>query len=69
MQLKEGDKVKTLRGSIDGNRYPGKIGYVQSFARFSSYHGREAYVTSNPEGSWHSEWCGWFWVCDVEKID
>jgi hypothetical protein len=69
MNIQEGDKVLCKRGSIDKNRGEGKAGYVTGFARFSSYHGREVYVSSHPDNRWdQDDWCGWFWLCDVEKV-
>lgn len=58
----EGDKVKCLHGDIDRGAGKGCVGYVDGFARFSTYHPREVYVKG--EG-----WSGWFWLSSVEKVD
>jgi hypothetical protein len=62
-----GNKVKILRGDIDTNRWSGQTGYVQAFARFSSYHEVEVYVSETPY-SLNSKWGSWFWLCDVELV-
>ena len=59
--LQHGDKVRCLHGSIDRNVHAGDAGVVGGFARFSSYHPREASVTF-PDGS-----TAWFWVSSLEK--
>lgn len=68
--LKCGDKVKCLAGNISHGQGAGEVGYVTGFARFSPYHGREAYVSSVNEYEGDSgapaPWCGWFWVADLE---
>lgn len=69
MIIQEGDKVRCKRPSIDKQLGEGKVGYVTGFARFSSYHGREVYVSSHPDDRYNQEdWCGWFWLIDVEKV-
>lgn len=70
--IRQGDRVRCLRGNIDKNIGEGLIGIVEGFSRFSAYHGREAFVrfddvevdglrTSNPAN-------GWFWVNNVERV-
>lgn len=61
--LSEGDQVKCLTGDIDRLRHIGEVGTISGFARFSSYHPREASVTF-ADGS-----AAWFWLRDLEKID
>jgi len=60
-----GDKVRCVRGSIDARLGAGEVGYVTGFARLSSYHPREVYV-SNVDGTPSAPWCGWFWLSDAE---
>lgn len=65
--VKHGDKVRCLAGSIDRNRGAGEVGYVTGFARLSSYHPREVFVSSDPNvGAPSSAWNGWFWESDVQ---
>ncbi len=61
--LKPGDKVVCLYGSIDRNKHKGETGVVSDFARFSAYHSREASVKFE-DGS-----CEWFWVSSLEKVN
>lgn len=65
--IREGDKVRCKRGSIDRDVGAGEVGYVTGFARFSKYHGREVRVQSAPSHI-DSKWSGWFWLSDVEPI-
>jgi hypothetical protein len=57
-----GNQVRTLAGSIDERRWQGHTGRIQGFARLSSYHPREAFVTGETDGV---PWGGYFWVCDL----
>lgn len=69
MTIKHGDKVRCLAGSIDRKSGAGEVGYVTGFARLSSYHGREVFVTSKScEGAPTAPWNGWFWESDVQPI-
>lgn len=69
--IREGDKVRCKRGNIDKNLGEGEVGYVTGFARFSSYHGREVFVSDMPDRPSYppKPWCGWFWLCDVEPAN
>lgn len=60
--IQEGDMVRCLAGDIDKQRGAGTTGRVTGFARLSSYHAREAFVSfaDSPQDS------GWFWVRDLE---
>jgi hypothetical protein len=64
--LNIGDLVRCRAGGCDHNRGAGEVGYITGFARFSSYHPREAFVSDSP-GDAQARWCGWFWVSDLEK--
>lgn len=59
--LAEGDRVTCLNDCIDKKHGKGISGEIKGFARFSKYHGREAYVTLDTGVS------GWFWVIDLVK--
>lgn len=61
-EIEQGSKVKCVAGSIDQNLKKDTIGYVRGFARFSSYHPREAYVAFE-DGSAY-----WFWMSDLEMV-
>lgn len=56
-----GDKVICIHGDIDGKRLKYDEGTVGGFARFSSYHSREVWV-SFKDGSG-----AWFWESSLEK--
>lgn len=60
--LQEGCEVKCLTASIDRQKHAGDIGVITGFARFSSYHAREAMVKF-ADGS--SEW---FWCSSLAKV-
>lgn len=65
-KIEEGSKVKCLAGNIDRGLGAGEVGYVTGFARFSSYHPREVWVSDNPDGlPPRAAWCGWFWESAV----
>ncbi len=66
--MKRGDKVKCLTGNIDKNIGAGEIGFITGFARFSSYHAREVFISDKPEGNSTAPWCGWFWLTAIEKV-
>jgi hypothetical protein len=58
--IKEGDKVRCLKGDIDHNKHKGKTGVINGFARFSAYHSREAHVKFTDGSS------AYFWIYNVE---
>jgi len=59
--IQAGNTVRCLANSIDKQVGKDAVGRVTGFARFSSYHPREAFVTfdEKPADS------GWFWVRDL----
>lgn len=63
VELKSGDKVRCLAGSIDKGVGKGAIGIVSGFARLSAYHPREVSVLFSDVKS------GWFWLADVELLE
>lgn len=58
--IKEGDRVRCKAPSIDHKVGEGEFGVVIGFARFSSYHTREALVKLESDES------HWFWLGDLE---
>lgn len=67
--LKVGDRVHCIAGNIDKGRGVGAVGYITGFARFSSYHPREVFVSDRPEGNSDQQWCGWFWESSVKRLE
>lgn len=66
-KIEEGSQVRCLAGNIDRGIGAGEVGYVAGFARLSSYHPREVFVSDNSDGlSPRAPWCGWFWESAVE---
>jgi hypothetical protein len=61
-QVRSGERVVCREASIDRKLHKGSTGVVTGFARFSSYHAREAMVRFD-DGS--SEW---FWLRDLDKV-
>jgi len=58
-----GATVVCVRGCIDPpHSRRGETGKIEGFARFSSYHAREAMV-GFPDGT-----SAWFWVRDLEPV-
>lgn len=69
MELKIGTTVKTLRPSIEAQAKgreegQGLTGVIDGFARFSKYHGREAFLIFADQPKLN----GWFWVIDLEAV-
>lgn len=60
--MQEGDTVRCLYGDIDTKQGAGETGVITGFARFSSYHPREAMVRLNDGRS------RWFWLSSLEVI-
>lgn len=60
--IEHGARVQCFRGSIDERAHNGSTGIVTGFARFSSYHAREAIVRFDDGKS------EWFWVRDLKAI-
>lgn len=59
-KVKIGDRIKTLRPSIDAQKHANSTGVVTGFTRFSSYHPQEVSVRGDG-------WSAWFWLADVER--
>lgn len=60
MHITEGSRVLCTQGDIDKSQNEGRTGVVSGFARFSSYHPREALVRFDDGTS------GWFWLSTLE---
>lgn len=58
--IQVGDMVRCLSHGIDRPVGKDAVGRVTGFARFSSYHSREAMVAFENSES------GWFWLRDLE---
>lgn len=63
--IQENDRVRCLHEGIDNGLGEDMIGRVTGFARYSSYHEREAFVKF---GEGHPA-NGWFWVADLERLE
>lgn len=63
--IHEGDKVICKRGNIDKNVGEGLSGTVGGFARLSSYHAREAFVSFGETRLDPHPANGWFWLSDL----